>query len=257
MKKHPFLCTIAAVEEKVPNIYAITVTNQELAQAAQPGQFIHIKCGEQFTLRRPISICDASEDKLTFIFEVRGEGTAWLAQRQVGQVLDILGPLGHGYSTDGVQRALVVGGGIGIYPLFLTAKKVGKADAVLGFRTKDLVVYEQEFRSVCDQVEITTDDGSYGTHGLVTLPMEQLLKENKYDMIYACGPMRMLQAIAELAKIYGVPCQISMEQRMGCGIGACLVCACKVKSGMSETEWKYSHVCKDGPVYRAEEVDFT
>lgn len=256
MKKQPLLCKIVAFGQKSEEIYSITVQNETLAQAAQPGQFVHIQCGPQHTLRRPISICDAGEDTLTFIFEVRGEGTRWLSQRRVGEVLDILGPLGHGYTTQGVKKALVVGGGIGIYPLFLTAKKVEHCDAVLGFRSKDKVVYEQRFRKVCDQVEIATDDGSYGTHGLVTLPMKKLLEQGSYDMIYACGPMRMLQAIAQLAEEYHIPCEVSMEQRMGCGIGACLVCACKVKSGMSDTEWKYSHVCKAGPVYKAEEVVF-
>ncbi|MGI6030522.1 MAG: dihydroorotate dehydrogenase electron transfer subunit [Eubacteriales bacterium] len=256
MKKQPLLCTIQDIRPMGPGIYSITVQNAQLAGQAQPGQFIHIKCGPEFTLRRPISICDACEDKLTFLFEVRGEGTDWLARRQVGETLDIMGPLGHGYDVQGVERALVIGGGIGIYPLYLTARKIFHCDAVLGFRTKELVVYEKQFRQVCDQVAITTDDGSYGEAGLVTGPMKRLVAENHYDRIYACGPLKMLQAIAQVAKEAGIPCQVSMEQRMGCGIGACLVCACKVKSGMSDTEWKYSHVCKAGPVYDAEEVIF-
>lgn len=256
MRKEPLLCEIVEIRQMAATIYSITVQHPVLASQAKPGQFIHVKCGKEFSLRRPISICDASGANLTFIFDVRGEGTKWLSQRKVGEKLDILGPLGNGYRVENVKRALVVGGGIGIYPLLLTAKNVEVCDAVLGFRNKDYVLLEENFREVCRNVAITTDDGSYGEKGLVTLPMERLVEENKYDVIYACGPLRMLEAIADVAKKQGIPCQVSMEQRMGCGIGACLVCACKVKSGMSDLEWKYSHVCKDGPVYDAEEVCF-
>lgn len=235
---------ILSIKEIAPALYDVWVESPEMAKKALPGQFLHIDCGGTTTLRRPISICDASENALRFVFAAKGEGTKTLAQRSVGDELDILGPLGTSFKTENAGKAVLIGGGIGVFPLLLLAKKLDNPTAVLGFRTKDLVVMEEEFKAVCDEVKIATDDGSYGFHGLVTQ-----LVEGKVDTIYACGPKPMLKAVKALAAELGAACQISLEERMGCGIGACAVCVCKTKGG------KYSRVCKDGPVYDAEGVD--
>jgi dihydroorotate dehydrogenase electron transfer subunit len=210
-----------------------------------------LRCGEENLLRRPISICDVNGSRITLVVEARGAGTEWLCRRRSGDVLDCLGPLGHGFDTSGFNIVLV-GGGIGVPPLLYTAKKAAeKRTAILGFRNRGCIMLQTEFENVCNDVIVTTDDGSAGEHGFVTAPLELLLREGGFDGILACGPKQMLRAVAGLAEVYQVPCQVSLEERMGCGIGACLVCACKTQKNGEE---HMSHVCKDGPVFNAEEV---
>jgi dihydroorotate dehydrogenase electron transfer subunit len=165
-----------------------------------------------------------------------------------------LGPLGRGFDLSG-RRILVVGGGIGVPPMFFAARSAeSDVTAVLGFRNQACIILAEEFKSICKNTYITTDDGSFGEKGSVTLPMKRLLEAGSFDAAMACGPKPMLKAVAGLCMEYHVPCQVSMEERMGCGIGACLVCACKTqKNGME----KMSHVCKDGPVFDAMEVDWS
>lgn len=220
-----------------------------------PGQFVHVKCGEERLLRRPISVCSCQEDDpqdfLTLVFEVRGAGTDWLARREIGDELDVLGLLGHGFQMDPEGRYLLVGGGIGVPPMLGCAQYApGRCDAVLGFRDSEHILLPHEFTETCLSLSIATEDGSFGEKGFVTGPMEKLLKENRYDAVLACGPKPMLKAVAVLAKAYGVPCQVSMEERMACGVGACLGCATPMTDGTMK------HVCKDGPVFNAEEVEW-
>jgi dihydroorotate dehydrogenase electron transfer subunit len=232
-------------------VRALTVEAKSLARRAAPGQFVHIRCGAEHLLRRPISICDVNGDTVSLVVEVRGAGTEWLARREPGDMLDILGPLGNGFDTGG-RRLLLVGGGIGVPPLLFAAKKAtGEKRAILGFQTRRRILLEEEFKNACDEVFITTDDGSAGEQGLVTAPLKRLLDRGAADSVLACGPRPMLRAVAELASQYGVPCQVSMEERMGCGIGACLVCACQTREG---GELHMRHVCKDGPVFQGEAV---
>lgn len=242
------------------DIYKFTIASEYVAENAKAGQFVNIKCSDGINalLRRPISICrvDRNEKSYEVIFQVKGNGTDLLSQKQAGEEIDILAPLGNGFDLDGKYKSiLVVGGGIGVFPLLgvLEESKAVKKTAVLGFRNKDFVVLEKEFQKASNELVLTTDDGSYGKKGFVTEYTEKAIVNDKIDMIYACGPTPMLKAIKELAQKYGVFCQVSMEQRMGCGIGACLVCACKTKYG---EEWEYSHVCSDGPVFDAEKVIF-
>ncbi|MDR1805301.1 MAG: dihydroorotate dehydrogenase electron transfer subunit [Clostridium sp.] len=234
-------------------IYRAELDSPLVAAQAQPGQFVHVLCGEK-TLRRPISICRVDDGRITLVYAVRGEGTAWLSQQAVGGTLDILGALGNGFGGLGDnKRLLVVGGGIGVPPLLDCALRCGAAvtDAVLGFRTAEQVILEDEFAAACQCVAIATEDGSRGTRGFVTTPMERLLEENRYDAVFACGPMPMLRAVAELAAKKTVPCRLSLEERMGCGVGACLVCSAKIKRAGTED---YLRVCKDGPVFNGEEL---
>ncbi|MDR0838971.1 MAG: dihydroorotate dehydrogenase electron transfer subunit [Oscillospiraceae bacterium] len=229
----------------------MTFDAPEIARAAKPGQFVHIKCGHSRPLRRPISVCDVRGDMLTVVFEVRGAGTRWLASRAVGRKADILGPLGRGFDEpDG--KMLLVGGGLGVAPLlFAASRSPGVATAVLGFRSRENAILINEFEGVCEDVFTVTDDGSRGLRGTATSPLAELLRSGKYTSILACGPRAMLSATAELASAHGVYCEVSLEERMGCGVGACLVCACATRD---HGEDKMSRVCKDGPVFDSREV---
>lgn len=234
------------------SIYDFTVESEYLAKASKCGQFIHIDCGEQFVLRRPISICEVLENGIRFIFDVRGKGTQKLSEKQAGETLDILGPLGNGFHLR-KDKALVLGGGIGVYPLLELVKQLDACDVSLGFRTKDLITLQDEFQSKCDTLTIATDDGTYGFHGNALAAVKEKLESGCYESVYACGPLPMLKALKQITDKYNIFCQISMEERMGCGIGACLCCNVKIEDD-SEEGFKHLHVCKDGPVFNAKEV---
>ena len=221
-----------------------------------PGQFVHIRCGEGLLLRRPISVCSCMEDEpddlLSIVFEVRGEGTRWLAGRELGDSLDVLGLAGNGFDLKPKGRYLLVGGGIGIPPMLGCAQYTGgRATAILGGRSRDKIILEDFFREDCAKVLCATDDGSLGHHGFVDALVRRELSEDRgYDGVLACGPKPMLRNVAKVAEEFGIPCQVSMEERMGCGVGACLVCACDMADGSRK------HVCKDGPVFDSREVDW-
>lgn len=249
-------------EQLGPAVYRMEIASDYISKTAVPGQFVNIKCCEGINalLRRPISICTVNREAGSFsiVYQLKGTGTELLAKKTTGDTVDIIGPLGKAFDLNPKYKKIaVLGGGIGIFPLFylLQESKAEVKKAFLGFRSKELVVLKKEFADV-SEIAISTDDGSEGYHGLVTDLLEKDLIEKTIDIIYACGPMPMIRKAAQLAAKYSIPCQVSMEQRMGCGIGACLVCACKTKAGISETEWKYSHVCKDGPVFWSTEVIF-
>lgn len=249
----PKQCEATIIENRclTGTVFSLKLRAPELANDALPGQFVHVKCGEGSLLRRPISICDAKDDVVTIVVEARGEGTKWISGRKAGERLDLLGPLGHGFDLSG-RNVILVGGGIGVPPMFYAARSHnGNATAILGFRNKDSIILSDEFKRECKELYITTDDGSFGEHGFVTAPLKRLLESGGYDAVLACGPKAMLKTIAELSAAKGVPCQVSMEERMGCGIGACLVCACKTQR---EGKEEMRHVCKDGPVFNAAEV---
>ncbi len=234
------------------SIYDFTVESEYLAKVSKCGQFIHIDCGEQFVLRRPISISEVLDNGIRFIFDVRGKGTKKLSEKQVGDTLDILGPLGNGFAIR-KEKALVLGGGIGVYPLLELVKQLDSCDVSLGFRTKELITLEDEFQSKCDTLTIATDDGTYGFHGNALAAVKEKLESGAYEAVYACGPLPMLKALKQITDKYNIFCQISMEERMGCGIGACLCCNIKVEDE-GEEGFKHLHVCKDGPVFNAKEV---
>ena len=221
-----------------------------------PGQFVHINCGHSRLLRRPISVCscqeDQPEDTLSIAFEVRGEGTAWLARRPVGHSVDVLGLLGNGFDIRPEGRYLLVGGGIGVPPMRGCAQYTGgRSTTILGFRSKEKAALLKLFEGDCAKTLAATDDGSLGHHGFVDeLVRQELAQDRTYDGVLACGPKPMLRSVAKAAAGFGVPYQVSMEERMGCGVGACLVCACDMADGARK------HVCKDGPVFYAEEVDW-
>ena len=208
-----------------------------------PGQFVNIRLTGKF-LRRPISVCNAAGDELTLIYKIVGGGTRQLAAMQPGQTLDLLTGLGNGYDLSPAGDApVLLGGGVGTPPMYWLARELiaqGKhVRAVLGFNSAEDVFYEEELRSLGTDVTVTTVDGSYGNKGFVTdgLPED-------YSYFYACGPEPMLRAVYRATKTSG---QLSFEERMGCGFGACMGCSCKTLTG-------YKRICKDGPVLRKEEI---
>jgi len=207
------------------------------------GQFVNIKLNGLF-LRRPISVCDYDEDTLTIIYKVVGKGTEAMRAMIPGAKLDILTGLGNGYdlSVSG-DRPVLLGGGVGVPPMYNLAKKLiadgKKVSVILGFNTESEIFYEEEFRALGCDVSVTTVDGSYGIKGFVT----DALPEN-YTYFYTCGPEPMLKAVYRATATSG---QMSFEERMGCGFGACMGCSCKTLTG-------YKRICKEGPVMRKEEI---
>ncbi len=236
---------IFTVAENFPlteSVYRMRLVG-DVSAITTPGQFINIKLDGLF-LRRPISVCDRDEDSVTILYKVVGDGTDKMRRLQK-ESLDVLTGLGNGYdlSVSG-QKPLLLGGGVGVPPLYWLAKKLiaeGKeVTAVLGFNTKNEVFYEEEFRKLGARVIVTTADGSYGVPGFVTDAMADL----EYTHFYTCGPEPMLKAVYRASKTSG---QLSFEERMGCGFGACMGCSCKVITG-------YKRICKEGPVLRKEEI---
>ena len=210
------------------------------------GQFVNIKL-DGFYLRRPISICDFDKESLTLIYKVVGGGTEALSRMQKGESLDLLLSLGNGFDTSkSGQSPLIIGGGVGVPPLYALCKRLiaegKKPSVILGFNTKSEIFYEDEFKKLGAEVTVCTADGSYGTKGFVTAAMEN----KSYSYFYTCGPLPMLKAVANTAETSG---QLSLEERMGCGFGACMGCTCKTVNGAKR-------VCKDGPVFEREEIEW-
>lgn len=234
------------------NTYSFEIYCPAVAQSAVPGQFVHIRANG-FTLRRPISIAGIGEDTLRIVFEIRGEGTAEIARLNEGDLIDMLAPLGHGFTIiPKAKKVVLIGGGIGTPPMLPLARFYGdKAVAISGFRNASAVILQEDFINTGAETVLCTDDGSAGIHGFVTEPLKELAKQGGIDAVYACGPMPMLRGVAAICKENGIFCEISLEERMACGVGACLGCACRT---LRDGDEYFAHVCKDGPVFNAEEV---
>lgn len=247
---------IRSMEQLTAAAWSMVIECPDVAAKAEPGQFVNLLPDGEFTLRRPISICgiDKAQGTLRIVFEVRGKGTAALAKLRAGDTVNMLAPLGHGFTLPAKEsHVILVGGGIGTPPMLPLAQYFGKNAVVIsGFRNQDAVILQDDFAAAGTKTILCTDDGSAGRFGLVTLPLEEEIKAEKPALICACGPLPMLRATAALAEAYEIPCQVSLEERMGCGIGACLVCACRTKDANGDEQ--YTHVCKNGPVFNAKEV---
>lgn len=254
MKYTQELCPIIKKEQLNKTTFSFTVKSERAVQTMRPGQFANLLADGK-TLRRPISICEFSKENGTvrFVFEIRGEGTEIISKKNEGDCLDILAPLGNGFDINPDEKAVFVGGGIGVPPMLGASAPYGaNATALLGFRNKDAMILADDFRANGADVRIATDDGSFGHHGFVTQLLAARLDEAPCDAVYACGPKPMLKLVAAEAEKRGIKCMVSLEERMGCGVGACLVCACKTKT--ADGGEKYSHVCKNGPVFDSREV---
>ena len=224
------------------NVYKMRLFG-DVSDITASGQFINIKLDGKY-LRRPISVCDRDENTVTIIYKVVGKGTEQMANMQSGE-LDVLTGLGNGYDLSfSGENPVLLGGGVGVPPLYMLAKELIKngknVTVILGFNTENEVFYEQEFKEPGARVMFTTVDGSYGIKGFVT----DALKTVDYSYYYTCGPEPMLKAIYFSAKTSG---QLSFEERMGCGFGACMGCSCKTITG-------YKRICKEGPVMFKEDI---
>ncbi len=250
-------------EQLKSDIYKFSVQAPEIVKEAKPGNFIEIRVSDQTEpfLRRPISIYNLEKENgiLEFIFQVKGKGTEILSKKKENDLIDIIGPLGYGtFKYDQYKNLGIIGGGIGVFPLYELAKCAKKdkknVNTYLGFRNKDYVVLENEFQNVSNYLTITTDDGSYAKQGFAINFLEKDIEEGKIDAIYACGPLPMLKAVQKLAIEKNIPCQISLEEKMGCGLGVCLGCAVKTAKSSKDAP-EYWHVCKAGPVFQAKDVE--
>ena len=234
--------TIVSNVALTDSVYKMVLQGDTSAITA-PGQFVNIKLEGMF-LRRPISVCDVEGDKLTIIYKVVGKGTEAMSRMSAGK-LDILTGLGNGYDlTVSGEKPVLLGGGVGVPPMYKLAKELiaqgKKVSVILGFNTKNEIFYEEEFKNLGAEVFVTTVDGSYGIRGFVT----DALKNIDYTYFYTCGPEPMLKAVHRASVTSG---QMSFEERMGCGFGACMGCSCKTLTG-------YKRICKEGPVMRKEEI---
>ena len=237
--------SIFTVLENLPltdNVYRMVLTG-DTSEITAPGQFVNIRLDGRF-LRRPISVCECVRDRLVLIYKVVGHGTEDMSRMRPGKELDLLTGLGNGYDlTAAGDRPLLIGGGVGVPPMFMLARKLREAGkevtVILGFNTASEVFFEEEFRAIGCGVKVTTVDGTKGIKGFVTDAME-----DGYTHFYTCGPEPMLKAVYKKSVTSG---QFSFEERMGCGFGACMGCSCKTITG-------YKRICKDGPVLRKEEI---
>lgn len=241
-------------EEISYGIYSMWLKTEQIAGKAKPGQFISLYCHDgSRMLPRPISICeiDAKDNALRIVYRVAGKGTEEFSGLSTGDSIEIVGPLGNGFPLK-EKKAFLIGGGIGIPPMVELAKQLNcEKQMVLGYR--DTLFLQEEFKGL-GSMYVATEDGSYGIEGNVL----DAIKENGLDaeIIYACGPTPMLKAIKEYAIANGIECWLSLEEKMACGIGACLACVCKSKEKDSHSNVNNKRVCKEGPVFRAEEVEF-
>ncbi len=239
------------------NIYRLKLYSPDLCkEGIDPGQFFHIKCGKGNLpfLRRPLSLSYRLKDEncIALVYRVIGQGTKALANRGPGELLDVLGPLGNGFEIKSEHKnVLIIGGGIGIAPLVeLTAAYKNKATVMIGFKEETFLI--ERLKRETMKVRVATEDGGIGHRGLVTDIFIEYLKERRPDIVFACGPWPMLKEVATLCKDKSIDCQVSLEERMACGIGACFGCSVATKDGDGDV--RYSRVCKDGPVFWAEEV---
>ncbi len=247
-----YLATIVENKQIANGVYSITFRVDEDVQV-RCGQFGEIAVGGSHLLRRPIAICKVEGREITFCYQVKGEGTQRLKTAAVGEQLSVLMPLGNGFFVEeNEQKVALVGGGVGIFPLVSVLRQyLGKKQisSYMGFRNEGAVCMLEELEKA-DKCVVVSDDGSYGAKMNAVQAFEaDLAKGNRPDVVLACGPLPMLRALKQVTEREGLTCFVSLEERMGCGIGACLVCVCAMTNGAN------ARVCKDGPVFNAKDVE--
>lgn len=257
---------IAETSRLAEGVYSMWLQTREIAGQAAPGQFVSLYChdGDRL-LPRPISLCeiDREQGEIRLVYRVVGAGTAEFSRMSPGQEIRILGPLGNGFSVDKNainknainknKRSVLIGGGIGIPPLLQLSKELsGEVTAVLGYRDSDTFLLE-EFQKEADHVVIATEDGSLGTKGNV---IDAIREEGvQGDVVYSCGPLPMLRGVKAWGLEAGIPVWLSMEEKMACGIGACLGCVCQSTQVDDHSRVKNKRICKDGPVFLSTEIN--
>lgn len=246
---------VVAKNEIAPGIFRLALFAPAVAREAKPGQFVHIKCGDNQAniLRRPFSVHQiVGAETVELLVKVVGEGTKWLTAREPKDPVDLIGPLGRGFEVkENLSRALIVGGGMGVAPLIflaavLSRQKV-KVYTAMGASSRAQLLDFMDLKRITRKIVVATDDGSQGQKGPVTDVLAKEIEEDEPEQIFACGPMAMVRSTAGIARRFGIPCQVSLEARMACGVGACLGCTVGAKDG-------YLKVCSDGPVFTAEEL---
>lgn len=247
--------TVLSNDRVAEGVGLIMLLAPRCAASVRPGQFVHLRVTESrdLILRRPFSVHRAEGDTIEILYQVLGEGTLRLAEKEPGDTsMDLVGPLGHGWWVpEGAAHALIVTGGLGAAPLGMLAEQLAEsgvaAVTAMGAPTASRLVARDLYESVTRRVEVATDDGSAGVHGFVTAVTSRLFAEEHFDVVYTCGPEVMQRSIVTQAREAGVPCQVSLERLMACGIGACLSCVVTTTEGRKRA-------CVDGPVFDAGEV---
>ena len=253
-KKYKKIVKIEKMEQIGTGIFSMWIEDREIAFEAMPGQFMSLYCKDgSRLLPRPISICEIDKEKglIRLVFRVAGKGTEEFAKMKQGDFIDVMGPLGNGFKLEG-KKAILIGGGIGIPPMLELAKELQcEKQIVLGYRDGDTFL-KDEF-DLYGTVYVATEDGAVGTKGNVIDAINKNTLEA--DIIFACGPAPMLRGVKKYALCHGIKAQISLEERMACGIGACLACVCKTKEKDAHSNVNNKRICKDGPVFLSTEVD--
>lgn len=258
---------VCCQQEVTPGCFLVQLTAGDIARRARPGQFVHVRCGDEHDplLRRPISLhrINPAAGEISLLFRVVGRGTKKLSAVQAGETLDLVGPLGNGFDLQNLEPytdILLVGGGIGAAPLFALAEELVcrgiKPTVFLGAATSVDLIQVDAFRSLGGRLLLATDDGSEGWKGTVVDCFNAWLEKaggNRRLLAFACGPRPMQRSLQQLCRRIGINLQLAIEERMGCGVGACLACVCRVKDG-KPPGWKYARVCQEGPVFWGEEV---
>ncbi len=254
--KYQETALIKEQREIAPGIYSLWLQTEQIAEEARPGQFVSVYCHDQSRLLpRPISICEIDKENkaLRLVYRAAGAGTQEFSGYGAGDTLRLVGPLGNGFPLDkDYKKVFLIGGGIGVPPMVELSKQLpGEKIVVSGYRGGDLFLKDELSRHA--KLVVATEDGSAGTKGNVL----DAIKENGLtaDAIFACGPGPMLRALKAYAEEQGIDCYLSLEERMACGIGACLACVCKSKDVDAHTNVKNKRICKDGPVFAADEIE--
>jgi dihydroorotate dehydrogenase electron transfer subunit len=252
--------TIVANERDTDQYFRLVLRAPHVAPLIQPGQFAHVRILplRDALLRRPFSIFQVAGDTFSILYKTVGKGTEVLSQMRAGEELSVIAPLGHGFTVppDGGETPLLVAGGYGMAAMFLLAQRSPQKGIVfVGGRRRVDILCEKDFAAIGWEVRVATEDGSHGKKGLVTQPLLAEVKNPQSAIrnpkLYACGPTPMLKAVGKLAEEFNLPCELSMDEHMCCGVGTCLTCVIKVKSG---DDWEYQRTCTEGPVFDSREI---
>jgi dihydroorotate dehydrogenase electron transfer subunit len=252
--------TIVANERDTDQYFRLVLRAPKITPLIQPGQFAHVRIlpMKDALLRRPFSIFQVKDDTFSILYKTVGKGTDVLSRMRAGEELSVIAPLGHGFTVPqaGGETPLLVAGGYGMAAMYLLAQRSPQKGIVfVGGRRRVDILCEKEFAAIGWEVRATTEDGSHGEKGLVTQPLLSEIRNSKFEIrnckLYACGPTPMLKAVGKIADEFKIPCELSMDEHMCCGVGTCLTCVIKVKTGDT---WEYQRTCTEGPVYDSREI---